>query len=304
MNVLFSSDNNYAQHLGVAIYSLLKHNQAADTISVYVVDNGIEDVNKDNLQTIVSEFANSTIYYISFDSWKEQLHLDLAWPISLSSYARLFLASMLPDDVERVIYMDCDMIVCDGLMDLWSYNLQGNVVGAVQDTVSTVKLSIGLMPTDSYFNAGMLLVDVKAWREHGKEQMCLDFISTHNGRVVHHDQGVLNGVFRNAWTCLPLRYNIMTIHYLLSQKAIKKFFKDESPFYCSDDVEEAKKNPAILHFTPSFTTRPWVKSCMHPLRYLYWDTLANTPWRGAQPEADKDKWYVKVINWWHRCVKR
>lgn len=301
MNVLFSSDDNYAQHLGVAIRSLLNNN-AQNEINIYIVDNGISVKNKERLNTLASSSTNCQMNYILFAKWKSQLHLSLCWDISLSSYARLFMSSMLPSDVERVIYMDCDMIVCQDLSQLWNTNLQGNVIGAVQDTVSSPKESVGMTLKEPYFNAGMLLVDIKAWREQGCEKKCLDFIEEHKGNVIHHDQGVLNGVFRNKWTRLPIAYNLMTIHFLFSQHAIKKFYNDESDFYDEKVVQEAVEKPIILHFTPSMTTRPWIRNCKHPKRFLYWSVLDQTPWRGAQVESDTSKWYVKVINWWYRVT--
>lgn len=302
MNILFSSDNNYAQHLGVAIYSLLDYNRQMDKIRVFVVDNEISDVNRERLVALVSGFPNASIDFILFAKWKNSLHLNMSWSISISSYARLFVASMLPADINKVLYLDCDMIVCDSLEELWNTDMNGCVVAAVQDTVGDVKNAVGLSPTDSYFNAGMLLIDLKSWRKKDCEEKCIRFIEERQGCVTHHDQGVLNGVFRNAWMRLPLKYNLMTIHYLLGLKKIQKFYNDQAEFYPQEEVAEALAHPAILHFTPSFTSRPWVKTCKHPLRHLYWDTLAKTPWEGAKPEKDGDKWYVRVINWWHRAL--
>lgn len=300
MNILFSSDDNYAQHLGVAIYSLLENNKDVDKVDIYVVDNEIGELNKMRLSLVVEVFNNARIIYIDFKQWKEQLCLNMSWQISISAYARLFLASMLPLDVSRVIYLDCDMLVCDSLSLLWNYDMRNNVVAAVQDTVSYAKHAVGMSNEDPYFNSGLLLVDVDKWRQQDCEKRCVEFINQRNGQVVHHDQGVLNGVFRNQWTRLPLKYNLMTNHFMISQKAVKKYFKDFAPFYTETEVKQAKSHPAILHFTPSFTTRPWVKTCEHPLRHLYWETVKQTPWKEAQPEPDKNKWYVRLINWWYR----
>lgn len=303
MNILFSSDNNYAQHLGVSIYSLLEHNMHVDVVRVFVVDNEISDENKKRLIEVVKAFHNASIEFVPFAKWKNSLHLNMSWSISISSYARLFVASMLPSDIDKVLYLDCDMIICDSLEGLWNTDMEGYVVAAVQDTVgNNIKSAVGLVPTDCYFNAGMLLIDMKGWRDNVCEQKCVSFIENRQGRVSHHDQGVLNGVFRNAWLRLPLRYNLMTIHYLCTQKSIKEYFKDQASFYMEEEVKNAKENPAILHFTPSFTSRPWVNSCKHPLRRLYWETLGKTPWKGAKPEVDRSKWYVRLINWWYRIV--
>lgn len=304
MNVLFSSDDNYAQHLGVAMYSLLDKNREMEEISIYIVDNGITEDNRQKLKTVINEFSNASIHFILFDSWKQKLHLNLLWPISLSSYARLFMASMLPAEMEKVLYLDCDMIVYDSLTELWNTDMHGCVIAAVQDYQSDApKLKIGLQSSDAYFNAGMLLVDLKAWREQSCEGKCLRFIEDHEGNVFHHDQGVLNGTFRGAWHRLPVQYNIMTLNYFIDPRKMKAFCKENSlDEYPEREISKAKARPSILHFTPSLTTRPWVRTCKHPMRYLYWQYLAKTPWKDAQPEEDCNKWYVSVINWWYRNI--
>ena len=303
MNILFSSDNNYAQHLGVAIYSLLSHNQDAEAVHIYIVDNGISEDNVNRLNEMAKAFSNAEVTYISFQKWKDALELDMSWPIALSAYARLFVASMLPASVDRVLYLDCDMIVNDSLSLLWNFDMKGQTIAAIQDAVGdSVKSAVGLQTQELYFNSGMLLIDLEAWRKNNCEQKCLDFIQKRKGRVTHHDQGVLNGVFRNAWTRLPLKYNVMTIHYIFNLNKINKYFKNHAEFYDENEIMDAKINPAIIHFTPSFTTRPWVKTCKHPLRSFYWENLAKTPWEKTVPECDNNKWIVRFINWRYRTL--
>lgn len=301
MNVLFSSDNNYAQHLGVAIYSLLSNNCEEDEITLYIVDNEIQQENKNRLEEIVSVFANATIFFVSFSKWKKTLQLDMSWPIALSAYARLFVASLLPLSVKKLLYLDCDVVITSTLHQLWCTEMNGKVIAAVQDTVSDeVKVSVGIQSDERYFNSGVLLIDLESWRKDKCEQKCLDFINERNGRVIHHDQGVLNGVFHNSWIQLPIKYNVMTIHYFFDLRKINKYFQNHSAFYTETEIAEAKNRPAILHFTPSFTSRPWYESCKHPFRNLYWDNLVLTPWREYTPQKDQDKWIVKLINWRYR----
>lgn len=305
LNILLSSDDNYAQHLGATIYSLLSQNSDAESICIYVVDNGIEYSNKANLESIVEKYSNASIAWISFEKWKSQLKLNMTWNISLSSYARLFVSEMLPETIDRVLYLDCDMIICESLQNLWSTDLHGMVLGAIQDSISDgTKSSVGLLPNERYFNAGMLLIDLKKWREQHIGDKCLQFISDKNGAVVHHDQGVLNGVFRNQWECLPLKYNLMTIHYIYNCKQVMNYYGEHAVFYSEDEIEGAKRKPVILHYTPSFTTRPWVKNCKHPMKKMYWDAVANTPWSDVKAEKSKERWYVRLINWRYRTFKR
>lgn len=128
----------------------------------------------------------------------------------------------------------------------------------------------------------------------------MSFIEGHGGNVIHHDQGVLNGVLMGDYVNLPIKDNLMTIHYMLSREKLLNYFHEEAGFYSQEEIEAAKKAPVILHYTPSFTSRPWCRDCRHPLKALYWENLAQTPWRGAAPEKSKDKWYVKLMNWRYR----
>ena len=227
----------------------------------------------------------------------------MSWPISLSSYARLFVGELLPTTIEKVLYLDCDVIVRDSLEELWDIDLKESCLGAIQDTIpSKTKLEVGLSPQFAYFNAGVLLIDLLQWRKNEIGKCCLGFIESHHGRVIHHDQGVLNGILFNMWKRLPLKYNVMTIHYMMSQSKIKSFFKDESTFYVLEEIEEAINNPIIIHFTPSLTSRPWEKHCNHPLRNLYNYYLKYTPWNGFPLVEDNNPWYVNVLNFLYRYL--
>lgn len=303
LEVIFSSDDNYARHLGAALYSLLAHNREFGHINVYVIDNEIRPENRAKLEETAAAFPNASLSFIDFTPWRDSLKLNLAWPISLSSYARLFVGSMLPEKVSRLLYMDCDMIVCDSLRPLWETDLGGSIVGAVQDFIGDrIKSAIGLMPDEPYFNAGMMLIDMDEWRRQGVGNDCLTFIDAHHGSVTHHDQGVLNGVLHDRRMILPARYNLMTIHFVFNRHKLVRYFGDNAAFYSEGDIDEAKCAPAILHYTPSFTSRPWEKNCRHPLKGLYWDSLGKTPWRGTAPAPDPTRWYARLINWRYRCL--
>ena len=303
MNILFSSDNNYAQHLGVAIYSLLYHNKWCEHIVIYIIDNQIEPSNKQKLENVVSFFENSEIRWIPFDEWKSQLTLSMSWPISISSYARLFVGSMLPANIDRVLYLDSDMVINASLYDLWHYDLDNKVLAAVQDSIpDRVKNAVEVPATKFYFNAGLLLINLHRWREDGIEQQCLNYIAEKEGSVLHHDQGVLNHVLQDCWHKLPLKYNVMTINYILNRKRILNYYGEHASFYELEEIESAKKNPVIIHYTPSFTSHPWEKNCAHPLKYLYWSFLEKTPWQGAKVMPNLQSWKVKFINWLYRNI--
>lgn len=302
LNVIYSSDDNYAQHMGVSIFSLLdKNTDDFENINIYIIDNHITEKNKSNLKQIIKKYNNANLFWIDFDSYITQLKLNMLWEISISSYARLFISSMLDDDIDRVLYLDCDMIINDSLIELWQYNLNGKVIGAVQDPVcDSTKKAVGLNFSDKYFNSGMLLIDVTLWRKLNIEDKITEFLEEHNGQVIHHDQGVLNGVLRGNVEFVPLKYNVMTIQYFMNREQWLKYFDNNAEYYSREEYDLSKSSPVIIHFTPSLTTRPWVRSCKHPLKNKYWDYIASSPWNGVGPEQDNRKWYVKIFDYLYR----
>lgn len=299
INILLSSDDNYARHMGVVIYSVLTTNTDVAAIRFFIVNNGISQENKEKITEMVQPFSNAEVNYIDFGPWEKHLQLNMLWNISMSSYGRLFVGEMLPKDVNRILYLDCDMLVCDSLCELWRTEMGNNVIGAVMDYVPfQTKKGVGLSNDELYFNAGMLLINLDLWRKFNIGKVCLDFINKRHGNVLHHDQGTLNGVLKKRWFKLPLKYNVMTINYVLPDRQHHKRAKEKN-YFSEEEVLSAKSSPVILHFTPSYTTRPWVSGCVHPLKHLYWNTLRLTPWANSTPEKDTRRlllrWYEFLL---------
>ena len=120
MNILFSSNDNYVRHLGVSLYSLLSNNQTEQKINCFVIDNEIKPENLNNLKQIVNSFTNADLFIIPFSKFKDKLKLDMPWPVSLSCYARLFVSELLPSEIDRVLYLDCDTVITSSLSELWN----------------------------------------------------------------------------------------------------------------------------------------------------------------------------------------
>ncbi|MBR2631797.1 MAG: hypothetical protein IKD25_09830, partial [Bacteroidaceae bacterium] len=163
-----------------------------------------------------------------------------------------------------------------------------------------IKNAVEVDSTAPYFNSGLLMINLRKWREDKIGERCVNYIYNKKGEVLHHDQGVLNGILQNKWIRLPLKYNVMTICYILSRKNMMKYYGEHAVYYSKEEIESAKEKPIIIHYTPSFTSRPWIKNCKHPLKYLYWNYLFLTPWKDVEPVRDTASWYVRLINWMFR----
>lgn len=303
LNVIYSTDENYVPYAGVSIVSLLENNKDIDKIDIYIIENRVSNSSKNKLEKCVEKYTNARIHFLDFKLVEDRLNLNMAWNISISSYARLFLTSLLSDKIDKILYLDCDVIVNASLRNFWYIDIEKYYFAGIQDTVNeNTKLAVDIDKYDTYYNAGVLLINLKKWRNDNVEQKFIDFINKKNGSVIHHDQGVINSVLGNQALKVPLKYNVMTIHYFLNRKKLLEFFSEKAEFYSEQEILEAKSNPVILHFTPSFTTRPWVKNCKHPKKSLYYKYLNNSPWRDLELLNCKDKWYISLINWRYRNI--
>ncbi len=293
LSIVFSSDDHYAQQVGVSMLSLFENNRHFEAINVYLLENGITIESKKRLEVICKKYKRN-IQFIDFSLISKRLNLNIGNSISISSYARLFLASLLTE-VDKVLYLDCDSVINQSLDELWSIDITGYYVAGVSDTVSNnTKTRINLNETNKYINAGMLLINLKKWREEDIENSFIKFIDSYGGTVFHHDQGTINGVLNKKMLVIHPKFNAMTTFFTMSKREIMQYYglKD---YYSDDELREAKTSPVFIHFTPAFVNRPWIKGCKHPLAALYYKYLALTPWKGAKINKDTRSIGEKLI---------
>lgn len=302
MNVIYASDNNFAEILGVSMLSLLENNKECDEITVYILDDGINDDNKAKL-TSIAESYNRQLIIKEIPNLHAlagtEIHTNDKW--SLSTFSRLFLEKILPESVEKIIYIDCDMIVNDSLEEIYNLDMGDNLCAGVWDCMSDGnKKCIGLNGSNDYFNAGMLVISLKNWR---KAEICnefIKFIGSYDTLIPYVDQGVINGVMAGRIMTLPFRYNCYTVAFDFTYKEMLTYRKP-SKFYSEEEVEAAKANPAIIHFTTSFLSlRPWIEGCEHHyvnewLKYKKMSPWADTPLR-KDNRSSKKKAFVKIFN--------
>jgi lipopolysaccharide biosynthesis glycosyltransferase len=293
--VVYSCDDNYAQHVGISMISLFETNKNFNSIEINLIDNNISETNKLHLKNICKMY-NRTIEFIPFDKIYNRLNLNMTHSISLSSYARLFLASMLPNTVDKVLYLDSDSLIASDLSELWQTDLKNYYVAGVKDTVSDLtKINVGLKPEQPYINAGMLLINLKKWRESNIENQFIKFIERANGDVFHHDQGTINGVLNKKMVLLHPKFNVMTTFFTMKREDILKYYGLRD-YYTELELKEATTQPVFIHFTPAFVNRPWIKGCKHPLVSLYKEYADLSPWANMTPSKDSRSLPEKIIS--------
>ncbi|WP_162925644.1 glycosyltransferase family 8 protein [Isoalcanivorax indicus] len=263
--VVGASDQHYAQYLTVAFYSLIMNTASPHRLRLFCIDGGITEETKRQMDTKLSGLG----VRFSFLDADTSIYADalISKHISTAAYLRISLPHLLDTSIKKAIYLDCDTIVLGDISELWDISLDGLPLGAVENISRNAYVQSGLDQAD-YFNSGVLLVDLDAWRSEGIPAAAREFIRTHPEKIRYHDQCVLNGVIGGRWKRLPLAWNHQSGIYR-QREQLKKFPPDA--------LLEARLTPKIVHFIGGH--KPWADICFHPFtsHYISYSQEAGFP---------------------------
>jgi lipopolysaccharide biosynthesis glycosyltransferase len=276
IRVIAATDNNYAQHLGVMLVSLLENTSTPSRIEIYVIDGGITSQVQELLNQCVSNYGCKirflTIQPEVYQKFKES-------PVaSYATYFRIFIPALLDASVEKILYLDCDMVVKGDIAKLWEVDISQFYVGAVENPGmeyigeygTQLKRNLGMLGKSRYFNAGVLLMNLTKWREDGITEKVSDFLIQHFEKTVFADQDALNAVLKDGWLQLPYEWNQQTT-----------FYEQRKRKTAGEDMLQAIRNPRIIHYI--YSPKPWFYMNQHPLKKEYYRYLKLTPWKGFVP---------------------
>lgn len=272
LNVLYSTDENYARHCGASIYSLFNTNLEIDEIQVFIVENQLSSNTKEIIINIAKKFSRQ-IKFINIKDLCRKFEKNNNFPES--AFCRLF-AEDIDSNIDKILYLDCDTIVNSSLKELWNINIDNYYIAAVQDPIQSFNVElIGLQKEYRYVNSGVLLINLKNWRKYGLKEKFIRSMREYNGKVPHNDQGVINIVCQKNILYLSPKYNYMPEMINMTSRQLKRIYKMKE-FYEESELNEARQNPCIIHYITKWYNRPWFKSCTHPLKDKYIENLTKT----------------------------
>lgn len=247
INVCFVTDENYAPYMGTVIYSIICNAKHRNNFVFHVFDNGIKEKTKKKLKKIAK---NNEINFIDASSFAQRLESlpQTAPHITKSSYLKFIIADVLKD-LDKVLYLDCDLIVTRDIQELYDTDIGNNLIGAVEDVGYTYwsKSNEDLKLKFKCMNSGVMLINCDLWRKENLSQTLMECASDHDKVGFGQDQPVLNFVCKNRVFFLPFKWN-----------AQDTFFRDSVEIQDRMDIKEcheARDNPAIIHYT--YVRKPW-----------------------------------------------
>ena len=283
INIVFASDNNYAQHTAVAMASVLVNTKVPQKIQFYLIDDEIQQENKEKITKTVQNLGGNIEFIKIKNSRLEDCYVS--GELSRASYFRLDIANILDENIEKIIYLDCDLLVYDDIEKMWQLDMGGKPVAATCDLgiMASARVRkqknkfIGLPFDAPYFNAGVLIMDLKKWRD-GNYAEAIIALATQN-KYPNHDQDALNKFFMNNWQEIPLRWDVIPPVFNLFLKILTK------PDLRKKAIE-AKLNPAIFHYAGGY--KPWEYEIHDGFNDKYYEYLKLTEYKDAKmPQFDK-----------------
>lgn len=255
IRIVLAADDNYAQHLGVALVSILENYHGKQKIEFHILDNNITIRNIEKIKQIgVNYKANLSFYKISEDFLKDFPEVN---HLSRATYSRIFIPNLLPTNIEKVLYLDSDIVVLGDISQLYNQDLQNYSTGAVRDIMAKEILRIYFDKSLSdYFNAGVLLINLQKWRQKMISQYLSEFIELHKNQLLRADQDILNCLFKNDWLLLDKKFNL----------DLKRGNLNSEP----------EKDTVVLHYSDK--AKPWQYIFYGKSQKYYWQYLKKTPW--------------------------
>lgn len=279
MHFACATDDAYVPWCGIMLTSLREHHMN-ETIHVHILATSLSDESIRVLNNLQNEMFFLNVI-ITNDIQLSNFPIRNGDHVSLATYCRLFLPEYLPETLDKVVYLDCDVIVVGSLVELWNLELENHPCAAVIDEASHTGAHserCGFDASIAYFNAGVILVNLNYWRKWNCQKILTDYVVKDPDRCKFHDQDALNGVFFKKWIELPLCYNLQT--GFLTQRVY-----DSLPSALSQLVNHAVANRKIIHFTGP--GKPWLGHSRHPFRDSFLKYKNMSLWAELPLVADR-----------------
>lgn len=269
ISIVLASDDNFALPLSVTIASLLQNAKSRRLINIYVIDGGISAAHRQKISDIIASKDFATICFLSVNN-EDFAHFPLTQGFqTIATYYRLRLPSLLPV-LPKVIYLDADIVVDGDISELWDTEMGDYPLWAVEEPYIHNKNRLHHLDMEegsSYFNAGILVMNLAWMRLHRMEEKFVHYVTTHRQHLKFQDQDVLNGCFSGLWGALPPHWNKMPFLFQRYQK-----------YRCYGPVQlkKSRKQKGIIHYNGA--VKPWMLKCIDPRRFFYTHYAKSVGW--------------------------
>ena len=263
-------DRFYVKQLAVMLRSCAEHYTGPLPLPVYIVDGGLSPDERSKIEQSLQAFSFELTWCLPGSLSAAEFFVSNH--ITLSTYFRLFLADVIPADIERVVYIDADTAVLGDVRVLFDMDLGDKIVSARPQAAPA---DWTFSPRESYFNAGVLVINATEWRSQQVGELALKFAREHGAANTEWDQGALNVVLNKKWVALGGNWNL-----------------EPTPGNLAS-ITTPGSAIGIVHFLG--VGKPWHTDYPHTkIQQFYFEWLDKTAWRGWRPPRGVE-WMARKI---------
>ena len=261
-----------------------------------MISQTLKQCNVKKLTQLGKQYGQSIQFISVDDTLLRAHHLVEPGRLTIATYYRLCAAELLPESINKVLYLDGDIIVLEDLSQIWETSIERKAVAVVSDKlIFSDERQNGLQyPAKAgYFNAGVMLINLAFWRSEKLGPLFLDYIDHHSAAIRFHDQDVLNSVLWDKRILLPLTYNFQ-VSFLFDE-----YFKMQASDI-QHEILATLNSPNIIHYNTQL--KPWnIAYYWMPFYNVWVYYKRKSPWSHMLPSVPRRKrfnWIIKRYFLW------
>lgn len=259
MNILVAVNQDYLEQLKVLLYSISKNNKCK--LHVFLMSSRLESTQIQNLKEFVQNQCRGILQTISVD--KDFLKdAKVLSHFSTEMYYRIFASLFLPEDMDRILWLDADIVVNGSLEEFYHSDFQGKSMIActhrekdekIQTATLDARKRLGLKEKTEYFNSGVILFNLKKIRHNFCEEDVLKLIRKYSEVLLYPDQDILNILYEGDTLYADKSVYNYQIHF---------------DWECSGEQDFIERKVRILHYVGPM--KPWIYKSSHFSYEYYW----------------------------------
>ncbi len=289
-------NEGFALPAAVALRSVSMNWTRSTALDVYIIDSGVSPRSRLHIEESIVK-SRMRLHWCSIDGERFR-DLPLFANAKRQNYHRLAVGEVVPEELDRAVWLDMDVLVLRCISELWEIELHGNPVAAVQDMAiprvsSPLGLgeseALGLDPDTPYFNSGLMVLEMKPWREKEMAARLMHYVRVNADRIFHFEQHAFNALYAGQWYALDPRWNV------IASLAGQRYFRGR---HLSGELRQlVSTSPWILHFAGTF--KPWRILLQTPAFSRYREILDQVSIPSPPPD-----WYERALSVYYLYFRR
>ena len=260
IHIACCTNEKLAPIFGVVVTSV-GINVTSDDVTIHLLHNSLRSRTVKRLQKIAAKYkVDLDLKQIDTDILKDFYFDKSKHYGNVMMFARLLLSSVLPD-LDKIIYLDCDIVVLNDLQSLWNFDVSDVAVAMAPDFTLKDKSTLNRLgiTTGYYLNSGVILMNLDYWRKHDVQNRIFSYILEKGDKLIYNDQDALNSSLQNEHEELHIKYNFS---YYYFHRLIGVLYKEKI-----HEIIEARDNPIIFHYFGPL--KPWSLGAYLPGKELF-----------------------------------